>query len=74
MCQTEIGKSINITSIATLLFIILILVMINGLKNGYNHIYTKGYCAGRDSARLQIARIQSDTNKVTCKPISDDDE
>jgi hypothetical protein len=72
MCQTEIGKSVNITSIATLLFIILALVVINGLKNGYNYIYDKGYCAGRDSARLQIARIQSDTSKVICKPINDD--
>jgi len=72
MCQTEVGKSINITSIATLLFIILIVVVFNGLKSGYNHVYTKGYCAGRDSARLQIARIQSDTSKVTCKPIDDE--
>lgn len=71
--ETEIGKSVNISAIATLLFIILALVVANGLKDGYNYIYDKGYCIGRDSTRLHIARIQSDTNKVTCKPINDDE-
>ncbi len=70
--ETEIGKSINITGIATLLFIILVLVVLNGLKDGYNYIYDKGYSAGRDSTRVHIAKIQSDTTKVTCKPINDD--
>ena len=72
MCQTEIGKSTKIGSIVILLAILLIFVIIDSVRNGYNHIYDKGYCAGRDSTRLQIARIQSDTSKITCKPISDE--
>ncbi len=70
--ETEIGKSINITGIATLLFVILVLVIANGLKDGYNYIYDKGYSEGRDSTRIHIAKIQSDTSIVTCKPINDE--
>lgn len=66
------SKVRNLESITILLFIVLILVLINGLKSGYDYIYQKGYNAGRDSTRVHITKLLSDTTIKTCKPVNDD--